>query len=121
MNVADIAKEAFDGVAAELDGVIQAASLIRTIRGAYDPTSGTFTETAQQWSGRALIADERALADIFPAYVIGPSDRLVYLEGFTESPKETDKVTIGSKAYQVTKTADIVGAGSFFTVVLRPS
>src|SRR5690606_38104627 len=115
----EIAKEAFDAVAEEMPDVIQAASLTRTTQGAYDPVSGTYPETTETFTGRALFADEKALADAFPAYVIGPSDRMVYVEGLTATPKETDAMTIGGQSVTAMRVGDIVGVGSFFSLIVR--
>jgi hypothetical protein len=121
-TVAEIAKEAFDAVAQEMPDVIQAATLTRTTQGAYDPVTGSHTTTTQAWACRALFADERALkglADAFPSYVVGPSDRLTYIEGLATHPIEGDAITIGGKNYLAQIIADIVGVGTFFSVIVR--
>lgn len=118
-TVAEIAKEAFDAVAEEMPDVIQSASLTRETQGAYDPVTGTYTTTTQTYSCRALFADEKAMADAFPAYEIGPADRMVYVEGLATTPKEADEMTIGSQKVTVTRVGDIVGTGTFFSLIVR--
>lgn len=118
-TVAEIAKEAFDGVAAEMPDVIQDASLTRTTQGVYDPSTGTYATTTQTWNCRALFADEKAMADAFPAYVIGPADRMAYVEGLATTPKEADAMTIGGQAVTVMRVGDIVGVGTFFSLIVR--
>lgn len=119
-TVAEIAKEAFDAVSEEMPDVIQAATLTRTTQGTvYDPETGTYPETTETFTCRALFGDEKAMADTFPAYVIGPNDRLVYVEGLATMPKETDAMTIGGQAVTVTRVGDIVGVGTFFSLVVR--
>lgn len=120
MRVADIAREAFEGVSDEIEGIIQPAVLQRAARGAHDPATGTRPQTIEQWPGRALKADEKALADIFPAYVIGPADSLVYLEGCAMIPVETDSLMINGAPNEVVRVGDIVGAGEFFVLIVRP-
>lgn len=118
-TVAEIAREAYDAVAAELPEVIQAAQLQRTTRGAYDPQSGGYAETVQTFPCRALFSDEKAMADAFPAFVAGPSDRMVYVEELATLPLENDRMTIGGRPVIVVQTSDIVGVGSFFALVVR--
>lgn len=118
-TVAEIAKEAFDDVAAEMPEVIQTAELRRTTRGAYDPRTGTYAEIAQAYPCRVLFSDERAMADTFPAFVSGPTDRMVYVEGIQTVPVENDRMTIGSRGVVVRQVGDIVGVGSFFALVVR--
>lgn len=118
-TVAEIAKEAFDAVSEEMPDVIQAASLTRTVQGAYNPATGQYTTTTQTWDCRALFGDEKAMADTFPAYVVGPNDRLAYVEGLAVAPKEADAMTIGGQVVSVTRVADIVGVGTFFSLIVR--
>lgn len=121
-TVAEIAKEAFDGVAEEMPDVIQAASLTRTVRGEeYDSDTGSYLVTTETWPCRALFADENSMADAFPAYVIGPSDRMVYVEGLTTTPNETDRMVIGGQPVIVQSVGDIVGVGTFFSLIVRNS
>lgn len=118
-SVAEIAREAYDAVAAEMPEVIQHAELRRTMRGAYDPRTGTYTEITKAYPCRALFSDERAMADTFPAFVAGPTDRMVYVEGIQTAPIESDRMTIGGRAVVVRQVGDIVGVGSFFALVVR--
>lgn len=119
MDIAAIAGMAFDAVGGSIDGVIQPATLTRTAQGAYDPVTGTYATTTQTWSGRGLFGDAQAMADKFPAYVIGPTDRMLYLEGLGTAPKESDTVMVGGQALIIMAVADIVGAGQFFSTVAR--
>lgn len=118
-TVAEIAKEAFDAVSEEMPDVIQSGTLTRTTQGAYDPETGDYTTTTQTWLCRALFADEKAMADAFPAYVIGAGDRVVYVEGLTTTPRETDALTIGGQSTTVMRVGDIVGVGTFFSLIVR--
>ncbi len=119
MDIAAIAGMAFDAVGSAIDGVIQQATLKRTVRGDYDPVTGGYPETSQTWPCRALFGDAQAIVDKFPAYVIGPADRMLYLEGLGTAPKESDTVMVGGQALIIMAVADIVGAGQFFSTVAR--
>lgn len=118
-SAASIAAKVFDKISAKFSGPIQTAILTRTTRGDYDPVSGTYPETAESWTGRAVFADEKAMTDSFPAYVIGSTDRMVYLEGMAVTPKEADCMVIGTQSVVVTRVADIVGVGEFFALIVR--
>lgn len=121
-TVAEIAKEAFDAVAAEFTDVIQTATLTRPATDrTYNASSGAYeggTDPINQ-TGRGLIGTAQALKDTFPAHVAGPTDTLIYLEGFTTEPKENDKVTIAGVERTIANTGDIVGVGTFFAVVAK--
>ena len=119
-TVTEIARKSFDSAAAKFSDVIKDGAIIRTVRsGEYDPATGAYPETTQEWPCRVLFADEKAMADTFPAYVIGPSDRMIYVEGLATAPKETDNMIIGAQPVIVTRVGDIVGVGRFFSLIVR--
>lgn len=119
MDIAAIAGMAFDAVGSAIDGVIQSATISRTVQGAYDPATGQYETMVTSWTGRAVFGDAQAIVDKFPAYVIGPADRMLYLEGIGTVPKEGDAVMVGTQPLIVMAVADIVGAGRFFSTVAR--
>lgn len=118
-TVALIAAEAFTDVAAELTDVIKSCTLTKTTLGAYNATTGAHATTTSSVTGRAVAGTERAIQDIFPAYVVGPRDVLFYLEGLSSPPAENDTLTVNSVDYTITQVGDIVNASTFFAVVAR--
>ena len=120
-TVAEIAKKAFDGVAAKMPGVINDATLTKPGEGStYDPATGQWQEVPPTiYDCRALIDTSTPLIDVFPAFVAGPGDTLIYLEGLTAEPAKNDKISIGGAERIIQGTGDIVGAGEFFVVVAR--
>lgn len=120
ISVAQIAAMAFDAVGGAIEGVIQSATLTRITQGTvYDPVTGTYPEMTETFTGRAVFSDEKAMADAFPTYVIGPADRMLNLEGFNTVPKETDTLTVGDQTLQIVRVGDVVGVGQFFNVIAR--
>lgn len=117
-TVADIAARAFNAVSAAITDAIPAATITRTVQGLYDPEQDVYDTTTETQTGRAVISDERPKQDAFPAFVIGPQDELILLEGFT-SVRENDVLTIGGVDRTVMAVQDIVGAGVLFNVVAR--
>ncbi|MEB3419908.1 hypothetical protein ACFSDD_11050 [Salipiger marinus] len=117
-TVAEISREAFDAVAAEIPDAIHAATLTRTTQGAYDVATGTYATTTATQTGRAVVDTVRPVADVFPAYVVGPGDELILLEGFT-SAKENDSLTFAGRTRIVRQAQDIVAAGALFYVIAR--
>jgi hypothetical protein len=123
-TVAAIAAEAFTGVAAEVSGVIKTCTLTRTTPGEYDPATGTDgAGTTATDTGRAVFdfsTDQRKLSDMFPAFTIGPADKLAYVEGLTTmAPKEADALDIGGDDYAVLAVIDVVEAGGLYAVLVR--
>lgn len=118
VTIAEIAAQAFDGVAAEITDAIGAATLTRTVQGAYDTDTGTYSTTPEEQTGRSVLETTKPINDIFPDYVIGPGDELLFLEGFT-SCRENDVLTIGAVGRTVLQVQDILGAGTLFYCVAR--
>ena len=119
-TVAEIAAEAFTAVAADVTDVILTATVTKTAQGAYNATTGAYAETETDYTGRGVVATERALTDYFPDYVAGPADTLVYLEGLSAAPAEGDKLALtGHSDRIIRRVGDVVGAGTFFAVVAR--
>jgi hypothetical protein len=124
-TVAAIAAEAFTAVAEELPDVIKSCTITRTVQGAYDATTGAYSVTTTTYTGRALIATggtveggvASTIKDMFPNYVAGPADVVIFIEGLSTAPKENDTVTIGGVARTIKAAGDIVGAGSFYVVI----
>ena len=117
ITVAEIAKQAFNGVAAALGGVVSDATLSYDAQGAHDPVTGTAITTTTSATGRAVIGTSAAIPSKFPSYVVGPFDTLIMLEGFSMAPKVGFKVTIGTNERTIKAVGDIAGAGEFFEVV----
>lgn len=118
-TVAAIADAAFDAVAAKITGVINACTVTRVTNGAYNTSTGTYATTTSNDTGRALVDETKPIADLFPDYVVGPSDTLILCEGLSTAPQENDTITIGATTRTITKVRDIVGAGTLFYVVAR--
>lgn len=94
--VAEIAKRAFDGVAASTDAV----------------KAATLTDGVQNYSGRVVFGSESAPAG-FPLATPKDKVRPVYLEGFGAVPGPGWSFAAGSETFYVLGIRDIVKAGSF--------
>ena len=120
VSVADIAKSAFDKVSTKISGVIQTATMTRKSGGTYDPATGTYTNGTATDSGRGVFGSTDAAQDIFPEYVIGSSDELIYLEGFdTLAPKETDELSIGGRTLKVMASRNLLNTGGLYVVMAQ--
>jgi hypothetical protein len=121
LSVGDIMKEAFDGVAAELSGVIKTATVTRHTPTGYDPATGqnTFSPPVTQ-TGRAVIENESTIKNVFPGYVAVGTERLVLLEGLSWAPQEGDQVAVESlwSGRKCTAVLDLLGAGGAYRVVV---
>ena len=117
LSVADIAKKAFDGVAAGLSGVVKSATITVEVKGEYNATTGTRAVTSTTYSGRAVFGTAAAIRSRFPAYEVGPDDLIISLEGFSTVPSVNDTVTIDSVDRTIKAVGDIAGAGDFFEVI----
>ena len=124
-TVAAIAAEAFTAVAAELPDVIKACTLTHVTQGTYNATTGSYGETTTTATGRALITTgsssegvgSATIKDMFPNYVAGPADLVIFLEGLSMAPQENDTLTIGGVVRTIKAAGDIVGAASFYVVI----
>jgi|SRR5690625_2846215 len=119
LRVADIAKLAYDGVAEKVAGVIHEGTLKRVMPGEYDPNTGKIEDETVTDLCRVIFDNERPVEDLFPAYVPGPTDQLVYIEGLTEmQPQEGDTLEAVGKSFAVTKVSDILHAGEFYSAIV---
>lgn len=113
-TVAAIAARAFDKIGAALSDVVKPATLTHTEQGAYNPGTGEYDVIITTADGRAVFDTTTAVEDMFPAYVVGPSDLLVWLEGHDFSPLENDGVEIDGQGYTVKAVGDVAGAGAVY-------
>jgi len=120
MNVGDILKKAYDGVSAKLEGVIKPVTITRTTVGSFNPTTGVRTpaSTTTQ-TGRAVVENEQAIRNVFPAYVVTGTERLVLLEGLQWAPQEGDTVAVeGLTTRKIGAVLDLLAAGKGYRAVL---
>ena len=118
MRIADIAKRAFDAVAAKIEDSVIAATLTRTANDLYNDEAGQYWTSEATQSGRVVVDGIAPARDIFPEYVIGPADELVMLQGFT-SCAENDELTYNGATKTVMAVQDIAGAGTLFYAIVR--
>ena len=118
LDVARIAKLAFDGVARAISGAIHPATLTRTTQGAYNPTTGAYATTTATQTGRAVVDTAKPLQDVFPDYIVGAGDELILLEGFT-SARENDSLSFAGRTRIIRQAQDVLAAGSLFYIVAR--
>lgn len=121
LTVAQIAAQAMDAVSAQITDAIHSATLSYETNGAYDFDTGEYTQTTTTLTGGRVVAEtERPPSDIFPDYVVGPGDELLFLDGFTDC-KETWTLTANGRTWVIRQVQDIVGAGSIFYAIGRRS
>ncbi len=131
LSVADIAAEAYDGVAAELTGVIKTVILTRRSSNPdYDPETGVVTPNESKVSGRIVFGSSEPAKNPFPDLVLGAGDSIAFLEGMltavspsplaTMPPKEADTVTVGSKSWSILRARDVVEAAGLWPIAVRP-
>lgn len=106
VTVADIARQAFDGVSASITDAINSTTM--------SDTSG-----AVVGSGRSVV-DFQAPGGGFPKNTLKDRTQNIYLEGFTTIPQEGWAVTIKGVEYLIIWVHDTVVAGSFFAVETIP-
>lgn len=127
-TVAEIALEVFTALAEELPDVVKACTLTKVTKGTYDATTGAYSETPATYTGQAIITTggtvegiNSTLRDAFPAYVAGPTDINMILQGLSAAPEKNDTLTIGSDDWTIKLVGDVVGVGELFIVIVVPS
>jgi len=119
-SVADIALKAFNGVAAKISGVIKTCTITRdSVVGTYNPATGSWASgpNAVDMTGQLVETTAKAVEDVFPELVIGPSDKVFIIRGLSEAPIETDTLTIGAASLVIKAVGDVVGSGDLYFVV----
>jgi hypothetical protein len=95
-------------------------TLTRSTQGAYSTTLGTYTLTTSTDTCRVIDATSNPRPDLFPNYVMGPTDRLLILEGLDSlAAQENDTIAYNSLTKTITQAADIVGVADLFMVIAR--
>jgi hypothetical protein len=126
-TVAAIALEVFTALAEELPDVVKTCTLTKTVQGAYNATTGTYSTTTSTAGGQAIITTggsvegvNSTIRDNHPDYVRGPTDVVMILRGLSLAPQKNDTITIGSAVWIVTLALDVVGVGELYIVVAMP-
>ena len=116
--IAQIAKSAFDRAALAIDGVVKVATISHDTKGAYNTTTGVYAvDSTPTATGRAVFGTASALRGSFPAFIAGPADMIISLEGFTTVPQVGWSLTIDGVEMIIKAVGDIAGAGVFFEVI----
>ena len=119
LTIAQIASKALGAARKAISDAVADATVTQSVQGAYNTTTGTYALTVVTQTGRAVFQGTAPIADMFPDYVVGPTDNLMMLEGFT-GVKENDIVTVSGDAPRtVLRVIDIGGAGSLYNVIVR--
>ena len=118
LSVAQIAAFAVGGVQGSIPDAVHTATLTRQVQGAYNNTTDSYALSPTVQTGRAVVTTGTPIAKIFPDYIVGPSDQLVLLEGFT-SCIENDALAYAGRTLIVRRTQDIAAAGSLFYAIAR--
>lgn len=131
-TVAEIAALAVAGVRGAVTDAIKTASLIEISNSFYDTSAARYrTRYEVTGTGNVIVETQKPASDIFPEYVIGPGEQLVFLEGFSTRPLEGmvlrfAALTVGTETdaspgddLSILRVQDILGAGSIFYAVIR--
>lgn len=120
-TVAEIAALALNAVDAAIPDATHSASLSFETQGAYNAVTGAYATTITTYTGgRAVVDTVKPVADIFPDYVVGPSDSLIFLEGFVNVPQENWTLTFNGNDWAIKRVQDILDAGTIFFVMAAP-
>lgn len=122
LTVAQIAKQAFDGVAAALGGVIKSATIKRAKTTDYDVETGDVTKSDVNQTCRMVFGGAGAGDKYFPELVIADTDEVAFIEGAgANPPKENDTLYLTDGAsWLVTKPPrDIVQGGGLWVAIVR--
>ena len=118
MKVADIAAMALNAVSPVITDAVHSATVTRTYNGAYDVTNGVYQTITVAQTGRVVFSSTSPGRDMFPGYVVGPSDEVLMLEGFTDIA-ENDVIMAAGRTLTIMAAQDIGGAGTLFNVAAR--
>jgi len=118
VNVADIAKQAFDGVASAIDGVIKDA-VIRVETSTYNQSTGGVDVTTTNHSCRVVFGDRSAIKDYFDDSIIDEGMRLIFIEGLAIVPKKTNKLIYSDLVLILDSVLNVAESGGFFVVLAK--
>ena len=119
LTIAQIAAKALNAAQGAVSDAVPVATLTRAVNGVYDADYDFYTPLPPLVvTGRAVFQSIGPDNGGFPGYVVGPTDNLILLEGFT-SVLVNDTLTIGARTLTVMAVRDLAGAGSLFNVMAR--
>lgn len=125
LTVADIAKQAFDGVAAELSGVIKTGTLKRAVTTSYDVATGLVGSSPMQARCRVVFGSSDAGSKFFPGQTIAAPDQLGYVEGagvFILQENDTFTEDGQSKViWTVVQSRNLLETGGLHIAIMRPA
>lgn len=122
ITVADIAKKAFDGVAAKVGGVIHACTLRRDRSTGYNVSTGAPNVITDSEACRMVFSRADAGQKYFPELVISAPDDVAFIAGAQAlAPKSNDTLTLASGAqFRIVQSRDILQAAGLWAAVVRP-
>lgn len=118
-TVAEIAKLAVDGVQGAIPDAIDNATLTEKAKGTtYDTVTASYpVVSTDHGTCRAVLETQKPISDVFPDYIVGSSDQLYFLEGYSSVPKEGWEITIDNVTRTIKRAQDILNAGSIGYVI----
>lgn len=122
ITIADIARQAFDAVAAGLGGVIKVCTLARSSPGGYDTETGDVALVQRYNACRAVFGRADAGAKYLPDYAIKAPEELVFIEGAAAMPPlEGDELRVtGGVTWRVMTARDIAQGAGLWAAAVRP-
>lgn len=94
------------------------AVLTKTTQGAYNATTGAYAVTTTTHDGWAVVASDTPVEDVFPDYVVGPSDEMLLLN-IEVAVKENDTLVYAGRTVTIRRVKDLTGAAFLWNVVAR--
>jgi hypothetical protein len=116
--VAEIADLALAKVGAKVTDAIITSTLFEPTQGAYSTVTGTYAAGETNHGSMSMVVQtEKPIQDLFPDYIKGDGDQLVFLRGDV-APEEGWELR-GAKTYTIRAVQDILGNGTIFNAVVR--
>lgn len=117
-TVAQIADGAIAAVNAAITDAILTVNLWSITEGTYSAVTGSRPPAETDLGVFSMVVQtEKPISDLFPDYVAGPSDQLVFLRG-ASVPQEGWELR-GANTNTIMKVQDILGNGTIFNAVVR--
>lgn len=119
LTVAQIAKKAFDAVAAKLNGVVFDGVLTTDEKGEYNTATASYDDASDATSNCRVIVDKTPRDGKLGTYTIGEKERVILVEGLTTTPTENMTITFNGVTKTITFVDDALFAGGLYNMVVR--
>ncbi len=119
LSVAEIGKQALDGVANALTGVVHSAVLTTDEKGEYNRKTGGYDDTPNLTYTCRVLVRNTPTGLTLGTHIITAKEQVLLLEGLKVVPAENHRLVFKGKTKTIVFVEDVLDAGGMYNVVVK--